>query len=269
MKKAIASAGLLAIGTIGAQTIHAQFAAGPEKPWSISGTLRGFYDDNINTQPNGPGRVSSTGFEIRPTGSLEFDLGPTTLRASYTYALLYYTEREPNKIDQDHDFELFMNHNFNERYTLDFTESFVVAQEPDVLAPGTQSLFLRANGSNIRNTGLLNFHAGITRLFGIVLGYSNTWYDYSENVGNNLPTGSPLLQLCSTVLSRQSLWIQLGKSGSKPPAFLDISLAGWIILAMDPFSHLKALRSPLFLPLFRTIIRIMFMWARTQPFGRI
>ena len=191
MKKVIASAGLLALGTVGVQTAHAQWAAGSEKPWSISGTLRGFYDDNINTQPNGPGRVSSTGFEVRPSASLNYQSGPTTLNASYTYALLYYTTREPNKIDQDHDFELWMDHNFSERYTLDVRESFVIAQEPDVLAPGSQTLFLRANGSNIRNTGTVNFHAGVTRLFGVVLGYSNTLYDYSEDASDNIAPGSP------------------------------------------------------------------------------
>lgn len=210
MKKAIASVGLLAIGTLGAQNTHAQFAAGSEKPWTVSGTLRGFYDDNINTQPNGPGRVSSTGFEVRPTGTLDFNFGPTTLRASYTYALLYYTDREPTKVDQNHDFELFMNHNFNERYTLDVTESFVVAQEPDVLAPGSQSLYLRANGGNIRNTGLLNFHAGITRLFGVVLGYANTWYDYSQNSNNNIVPGSPsfgtLLDRIEQAVSLDTTW---------------------------------------------------------------
>ncbi len=141
---------------------------------------------------------------------MDFNWGPTTLRASYTYSLLYYTEREPNKIDQDHDFELFMNHNFNERYTLDFTESFVVAQEPDVLAPGSQSLYLRANGGNIRNTGLFNFHAGITRLFGIVLGYSNTWYDYSENANNNIVNGSPsfatLLDRIEEAITLDTTW---------------------------------------------------------------
>ena len=199
MKKVIASAGLLALGTVGVQTAHSQWAAGPEKPWSISGTLRGFYDDNINTQPNGPGRVSSYGFEVRPSATLSFQSGPTTFNASYTYALLHYNEREPNKIDQDHDFELWMDHNFNERYSIDVRNSFVVAQEPDVLAPGSQTLFLRADGSNIRNTGTINFHAGITRLFGIVLGYSNTFYDYSENANNNLPVNSPSY---STLLDR-------------------------------------------------------------------
>src|SRR5581483_8660116 len=199
MKKAIASAGLLALGAVGVQSAHAQWAAGQEKPWSITGTLRGFYDDNINTQPNGPGRVSSWGFEVRPSAGLDFENGPTTVKASYTYALLYYTEREPNKIDQNHDFELWMNHNFSSRDSIDFKESFVIAQEPDVLAPGSLSLYLRANGSNKRNLAAINYHAGLTRLFGLVLGYSNTYYDYSENANNNVAPGSPSF---ATLLNR-------------------------------------------------------------------
>lgn len=189
MKKVIASAGLFALGAVGVQNVQAQWV-GPEKPWTISGTLRGFYDDNINTQPDGPGRVSSWGFEVRPSGGIDLEYGPTSLKASYTYALLYYTEREPNKYDQNHDFELTFNHNFSERYSVNATESFVVAQEPDVIAPGTQSLLLRANGNNLRNSAAINFNVGVTRLLSFVLGYANTYYDYSENAGNTVVFGS-------------------------------------------------------------------------------
>ncbi len=192
MKKVIASAGLFALGAVGVQTVQAQWAAGasPEKPWTISGTLRGFYDDNINTQGDGPGRVSSYGFEVRPSAALDLEYGPTSIKASYTYALLYYTERSPYKYDQDHDFELSFNHNFNERYTIDARESFVIAQEPDVLAPDSQSLYLRANGSNLRNSAAVNFHAKLTQLFGVLFGYSNTYYDYAENAQNTIFGGS-------------------------------------------------------------------------------
>lgn len=199
MKRVIASAGLLALGAAGVSTAHAQWAAGPEKPWTVSGTLRGFYDDNINTQPNGPFKVDSLGFEVRPSASLDLESGATSFKASYTYALLYYANRQPDKIDQNHDVELALNHNFTERYSVNVRDSFVVAQEPDVLAPNSLSLFARANGSNIRNTGQVLFTGKLTPLFGVKVGYQNTFYDYSENAGNNIVLGSPSY---STLLDR-------------------------------------------------------------------
>src|ERR1700691_2740592 len=125
MKRAIASASLLALGaaSAAAQLITA------DKPWSISGSLRGFYDDNINTQPEGPGKVDSFGIEILPSASIKFDTGPTTLTGSFTYDNRYYFERR--NTDQSEDLEFFLNHNFSARYSVDFSESFVNAQEPE------------------------------------------------------------------------------------------------------------------------------------------
>jgi len=52
MKKLV-SVGLLASGTTGAQAVDVPGeTASMPKPWSVSATLRGFYDDNFNTVPN-------------------------------------------------------------------------------------------------------------------------------------------------------------------------------------------------------------------------
>src|ERR1700744_3926119 len=144
MKKVIASASLLAIGALGIQSVHADMAAGPDKPWTISGTLRGFYDDNYNTEPDGSARKGSFGFEVRPSGNVHWSDGPTTITASYTYSLQYYASRPGNKIDQSPDFEFGLNHNFGERYSVGVTESFVDSQEPEIL-DSTIAAPLRAN----------------------------------------------------------------------------------------------------------------------------
>jgi hypothetical protein len=200
MNKLIASAGLLAIGALGAQTTQAQLVAGVDKPWSISGTLRGFYDDNYATAPDGPLRRSSYGFELRPSAQVNLVQGQTTLNLSYIYSYMYYADRPDNKADQSHDVEVFLNHSFNERYSVDFTDSFVIAQEPEIIDPNLSAVD-RANGNNLRNSAAINFHAQLTRLFGIVLGYSNTFYDYQQNANNldyslgqqNFPSYSALL----------------------------------------------------------------------------
>jgi hypothetical protein len=200
MKKVIASAGLLALGALGVQTTQAQLVAGAEKPWSISGTLRGFYDDNYDTQPDGPTRRGSWGYELRPSVMVNLVEGSTTLNLSYIYDYKYYIQRPNGKADQTHDVEFFLNHNFNERYSVDVSDSFVIAQEPEIIDPNLSAID-RANGDNIRNTAAINFHAQITRLLGIVVGYNNTYYNYRQDAGNldlsqleqNFPSYSALL----------------------------------------------------------------------------
>jgi Putative beta-barrel porin 2 len=188
MKKVIASAGLLALGAVGVHDAHADWAAGADKPWSVSGTLRGFYDDNINTLPNNdPNKVGSFGFEASPSFHTSLSSGPTTFTASYTYGVSYFSERTPNHFDQSHDLELFMNHSFNERYALDVEESFIDSQEPDVIEGGA---IARANGDNFRNVIGFHFTDQATELLNLVFGYSNTFYDYTGDQ-SDFPPGSP------------------------------------------------------------------------------
>ena len=53
MKKVIASVGLVALGTSGLQAaLDLGDTTDSRKPWSVSATLRGFYDDNPNCYPN-------------------------------------------------------------------------------------------------------------------------------------------------------------------------------------------------------------------------
>lgn len=207
MNKVIASAGLLALGAVGVQNVQAQWTAGSDKSWSVSATLRGFYDDNYNTVPSGTNRVGSYGFEVRPSLKWNVDLGPTTINLSYVYAMKYYDARPNNKIDQDHDFEIFFNHNFNNRYSIDFSDSFVIDQEPEIIDP-TLASPTRANGNNIRNTASINFHAELTPLLGMVLGYGNTFYSYDENASNaiNLPSLSALLDRIEHRVTLDSRW---------------------------------------------------------------
>src|SRR5579859_5091825 len=180
MKNVIASAGLIALGAAGVQTAQAQIpVVGPEKPWSVAATLRGFYDDNYNTQPSGPGRRHSFGFEARPSVGVNLPLEDTTVTLGYVLDMKYYEDRKQNSADWSHDFEAFINHNFDERHSIDFRDSFVIAQEPEVLDPSLSTV-LRSDGNNIRNLAVLNFHAQFTRLFGIAAGYSNTYYNYQD-----------------------------------------------------------------------------------------
>jgi len=202
MKKVIASASLLALGA----SIATVATAAENKPWTVTGALRGFWDDNINTTSSGsPGKQSSFGVEVRPGAALDFDWGATKLTASYLYSMRYYEKRR--NTDQSHDIELQLNHEFSARYSAGFMDSFVIAQEPEVIAgSGALATPIRSNGNNFRNTGGLDFRGQLTRLFGFIFTYQNIYYSYDENAGNTAIPASPSL---SALLDRDENFVSI------------------------------------------------------------
>jgi len=154
------------------------------KPWSISATLRGFYDDNYATAPKAL-RKDSFGFEVSPSASLNLVRDQTAFGLSYVYSYRYYENRDHLNLpsdDQSHQVNAKLSHAFTPRFKLDVSDSFAVGQEPELLSnSGTPiATFLRSNGDNIRNFVDTSFSAGITDNLTAVLGYSNEYYDYDE-----------------------------------------------------------------------------------------
>ena len=150
------------------------------KLWSLSGTLRGFYDDNYLTT-SGPGKRSSYGFEVSPSFNLNVPLQQTELGLRYTYGLYYYQDRETlgeNPVDQTHQFDLWMDHAFSERWHAKVQDSFVMGQEPELINGGT---LLRTSGDNIHNAGTITLDTQWTRLVGTEFSYQNNFYDYQQN----------------------------------------------------------------------------------------
>ena len=85
----------------------------------------------------------------------------------YTYGMYYYQDREnlgQNPIDQSHQFDLWVDHAFTERWQGRVQDSFVVGQEPELIDPNT-SVPTRTEGNNIRNTGTIDLNTTWTRLF--------------------------------------------------------------------------------------------------------
>src|SRR5580765_6892989 len=92
MKKLAASVGLVALG---ASTWHSVCAAAPgdaSKPWSISASLRGFYDDNIYAQ-GGPDKTDSFGFSVSPSVGYAIVQDQTAINARYTYSGSWYDKQ--------------------------------------------------------------------------------------------------------------------------------------------------------------------------------
>jgi Putative beta-barrel porin 2 len=184
MKNFFVSAGIVAIS---AASLHAEeyapdfTAMDATKPWTVSGTLRGFYDDNYTTTPNGH-KQGSAGFEFSPSASLIIPLQQTELGLRYTYGLYYYQQREnqgANPIDQTHQVDLWVDHAFTEAWEGKVMDSFISQQDPSLTTSGT-ALPYRAEGNNIQNIGTISSHNEFSQLFSTDVGYQNTWDDYHQ-----------------------------------------------------------------------------------------
>jgi hypothetical protein len=182
MNKIVVSLGMAALGVSGIQVTSAQEAI-PSKLWNVTASLRGFYDDNINTAPSAD-KVDSYGWEVSPGLGLNWEADATKVHLAYRYGLKYY-EIKPagntDKYDQTHTFEGVLDHAINERFRFNVTDSFVIGQEPDALRNGTFATAQRISGNNIRNFGAITFDAQITRLFNLELGYDNAFFDYADD----------------------------------------------------------------------------------------
>ena len=175
MKKALSTAGIVAAGALTVQTAQAQ-----EKPWSVSATIRGFYDDNINTTPSGlvPGKQESYGFELRPEASYTYSTGQFEAEVSYLYSMKYYENRS-NSADHRHNFGATASYRFSPRLVIDVSEEFVIGQESEILDPAT-GFTTRSTGNNIRNSASIGALYEMTRQLAVDFNYSNYFIDYAQ-----------------------------------------------------------------------------------------
>jgi hypothetical protein len=188
MKKVVASVGLVAFGV---WNLHAaglgDAASGANKPLNVSATLRGFYDDNVNSLPEGNANLHSTfGFEVSPSVGKAWSLEQSAASFRYDYSLKYYDRKPVNNTDnydQTHSLNVSLDHAFSPLYLLSVKDSFVIGQEPDQLRTDyALSTFQRISGDNIRNYGVLLFTAQMTRELGFEVGYANSLFDYDDSV---------------------------------------------------------------------------------------
>ena len=192
MKKLFVSTGLVVIGVVGLQSAGAAAAdiVSP-KAWTISGTLRGFYDDNYAI---GTTKQGSWGLEVSPSISVNVPLQQTDVGIRYYYSLYYYNDRDNlhiNPFDQSHQIEFWMHHAFNPNWKLTVTDHVGIGQEPDLLQPnpgGGNPINYRINGDNIANYGNISLDGQLTRSIGMSLSYANNYFDY-DNKGAGVQNG--------------------------------------------------------------------------------
>jgi hypothetical protein len=181
MKKIALSVGAIAIG---AGVVHAAESSTlnqyqQTKAWSVQASLRGFYDDNIGTQPSD--ETESFGIQFNPSINYGYAGEQTSLNLGYSLSARFYEEEIPDRTDKEdftHTFEADLSHAFSPRASIYASEAFVVGQEPDVLRDPAGTI--RQQGDNIRNFFDVDLELGVTELLGFQFGYGNSWYDYDD-----------------------------------------------------------------------------------------
>lgn len=189
MKKLIISAGIACAGAVGVQGALAPGLSSVEasKPWSVSLSLRGFYDDNYTTIPNG---IDTFGIAVSPSASYNWMMEQTTASLKYRYTLKSYFES--NTEDQTHEIDGGLGHAFTPTTRVDLSNSFAVAQEPQVLeGSGGLAFFQRAEGDNMRNRFRIDLNTGLTENFGLMTGYRHRWFDYDMEAADIMSAGNP------------------------------------------------------------------------------
>jgi hypothetical protein len=181
MKKFFVSLGLAAAGTASLHAAYAPDSPDTSKVWSLSASLRGFYDDNINATPHKQGSMA---FEVNPSFSLNMPLQQTEIGLRYTYGLYFYQKREQdgqNPVDQTHQLDLWLDHAFTPRWEARIQDTASVAQNPALTAVGTATA--RVEGNYLANTLNASLHTDWTREFNTVLNYQNSLYNYENSGG--------------------------------------------------------------------------------------
>jgi hypothetical protein len=204
MKKIIVSIGFAALGV---STLHAQYSPSitPEelsnpRGWSIATTLRGFYNDNPFTEPNAVAR-STYGTEVSPSVAFNHTYENTTVTLGYIFDWLYYDRY--NTSDTSHQFNADVKQTFSDRYSMEVSDSFVVAQQPGVLDTTIINSPLYAPGNNIHNNGNISFTAGLVPKLDLQVSYANNLYAYQQTYGDVFQKpGTALESSWSAILDR-------------------------------------------------------------------
>jgi hypothetical protein len=196
MNKIVASVSLVALGAASVQAQStSKSAIGMPVPapkwWSVSASVRGFYDDNATTAPTGSPKIETFGYELSPSVGLSVGDQQTSFSARYTFSYLYYEKplttfigahgftANSTKHDETHTFTAALDHAFSPRYSVHASDSFVIGQQPDTLRAGNAvTVFQRIPGNNIINSATVTLDGALTPLMGFEAGYNNTLFDY-------------------------------------------------------------------------------------------
>jgi hypothetical protein len=240
MKTFAASVGLFAVGASVLSAVENKVLNVDQstKPWSVSAALRGFYDSNIASTPNGT-QQESAGFQISPTINYGVAGEQTSFNFGYLlsanwYANPYSTWSGPWELTQT--IQAALSHTFSPRINVSLQNSFVIGQEPDVLqvADVPFATAQTINGNNTRNYATIALNLQATSLLGFRLGYGNSLYNYDDSgPGSN----SALLDRMENAVTLDSRWtLQPETIGILGYTFSQIGYTGDEYLGVPLFS---------------------------------
>ena len=171
MNRKIVTLGVAAFGVVGLQ------AADAGKIWEVTGSLRGFYDDNYTTSPEDLAE-ESWGIEVSPGINLTIGEGTDLeFSAGYAFGMRYYEDRETDNEDYGHELGISLSKAFSNTSVFQLSDSFVIAQEPEILNGGAMH---RLEGDNMRNTLSASYRQVLSGNILGELGYGNSIFDYEE-----------------------------------------------------------------------------------------
>lgn len=178
MKKLIYAAGVLSLG---GASLAVQAAEGGSKPWNVSLTTQGFYDSNINTQPDGPGKIGSWGIYVTPSADYMKVWDTSTLSLAASYGATYFFDTG-NTFDsnwaQSASFDANFKHNFSPRVSLEIDDSFQLFQNASQVLMGQTG---RIEGNNFSNDGKVNMAIELAPRWSLAPGYENIIYRYEKD----------------------------------------------------------------------------------------
>jgi hypothetical protein len=229
MNKIFVSTGLVAISAAGLQSVQADTSdIISAKAWSVSGTLRGFYDDNYNLANTKRG---SWGAEVDPTISYNLPLQQSDMGIRVNYGIFYYDDRRQtvgwsHSYDQELQGNVWLDHAINERWKINFTDTLAYGYNP-LLASGigTGVTTYRINGNNLANHANMSLDTQWTKEFGTSLYYGNDFYQY-QNKGATasalaVPATLPSPPPTSPLTAGSPGWSQLTGGGASLAGLLD------------------------------------------------
>ncbi|MEM1158928.1 MAG: outer membrane beta-barrel protein [Verrucomicrobiota bacterium] len=160
-----------------AQNLERAGKTSAEKPFVINMTVRGEYDDNVNTSVDGQEDAAFI-INLRPSITFSKNLDNTQLEFGYTFGFKQFFGREGNdEEDFSHTFNGTVSHRFNERFSVQLTERFSFDQEDPINQGG---IARRVGGDRIRNNfGVIGSYDWTER-FSTLTRYDNEYLEYFD-----------------------------------------------------------------------------------------
>ena len=206
MKNIIASTGLVALGIASLQpTTETNADPNPNTPWSISASLRGFYDDNITTLPDKylvyyeqmtirdpntgdfvdeqipiyENKQSSYGISFSPSVNFTAVREQGEIGLGYTFGLKWYEDRDPDSTDESHTIAAKIAHSVSPTFSFELANNLRIAQEPEITA-GTVKRPIRGEQDYLHNQASFYATQMLSETYSIYAGYANTVFNFDD-----------------------------------------------------------------------------------------